>query len=58
MNKNVIYWISFAASLLTTLSAQADLFPAKAKGIVTVLGVIGTAISGVLVRLGPPPENK
>jgi len=50
MNTEIALWLGLAASVLSALGAQANLFPDPWKAPITLLGVVGTAVTGWLVR--------
>ena len=50
MSAEVALWLGLAASILTAVSAQADVFPEGWRPWVTILGIVGTAVSGWLIR--------
>jgi hypothetical protein len=50
MNAEIALWLGLAASVLSALGAQANILPDSWKVPVTLLGVVGAAITGWLVR--------
>jgi hypothetical protein len=50
MSAEVALWLGLVASVLSAAAAQADVFPTGWRPWVTLAGVLGTAISGWLMR--------
>ena len=51
MTQQQVVWLTLVASVLVALGGAAELLPHPYHNVMQVLGTIGTAISGVLVKL-------
>jgi high-affinity nickel permease len=50
MNSNVKWWAGMVACVLIALAGQADAMPEPWNHVFSIGGVIGTAVSGYMIR--------
>jgi hypothetical protein len=58
MSANAKYWVGMVASVLTAIAGQAEVIPEPYRHIVSLLGIVGTAISGYMIQRPLPSEQK
>lgn len=57
MSENARYWVGMLASVCVTLAGQAEVIPEPYRHWVSILGIVGTAITGYMIRRPPADLN-
>ena len=57
MNNNARYWIGMVASVCIALAGQAEILPEPSRHIVSILGIVGTAMNGYMIQRPVPTEK-
>jgi hypothetical protein len=50
MSNNARYWVGMIASVLVALAGQAEVIPEPYRHVVSVLGIVGTAVTGYMIQ--------